>query len=181
MKMKLANPKLLTGRHGLMLAVTIAALAMVDRAEADCTPPSSTSGGTVVCSGLTTNSSPNHQNGYGTGSDNNNTYTIGAGATVKGDNDGLDLGSGGTINNSGAVTGDTNVGIDGANFTVNNISTSTSAAVISGASVGIAAGHLILNNTGTVEETRPGGAGIQAGSVDVTANSGTIRGGARPS
>jgi len=127
-------------------------------------------------SGDTKNSSPDPTIGYGTFHDNNNTYNINAGATVKGDNFGLVLGSGGTINNSGAVTGD--VGIDGTDFfTVNNISTSTSVAVISGADVGISAGELILNNTGTVEATRPSGDGISARSVDVTANSGTIRGG----
>jgi outer membrane autotransporter protein len=172
--MKSANPKMLTGRRALLLATAISTFAAVDRAEAACTvngvASSFASNSTVDCTDTTTNS--NGQNGYGNAFDNNNTYNIGAGASVTGDNIGLAVGSGGTINNSGAVTG--RVGIEGADFTVNNISTSTSAAVISGARFGISAGDLILNNTGTISGVFEG---IDATNADIT-NSNLITGGA---
>jgi uncharacterized protein with beta-barrel porin domain len=172
MKMKSANPKLLTGRHALMLAVTIAAFAAVDRAEADCTPPLSTSGATVVCSGATSNSSSDAGVGYGTFHDNNNTYNIQAGATVTGDEDGVRYGTGATFNNSGALTGTSFAGISGSDVTVNNSRTG----VITGAVFGISATTAIVNNDGLIEAVGTNSDAIFANTVTVAnSSSGTIR------
>jgi hypothetical protein len=176
--MDAAGPKVIPRRHVMMLALLIASVAAVDRAEADCTPASPVSNNQnpgVVCTGTTTNQNVSAGAGYGTGADSNNKYTIDAGATVTGDSFGILLGVGGTINNSGAITSIAGIGIDGDGITtINNISTSTSTAVISGAS-GIIGGTIInLNNTGTVTSTAPGSIGIESGTVNVAANSGTI-------
>src|SRR6202163_2622850 len=160
-----------------MLAVTIAAFAAVDRAEADCTPPSSTSGATVVCSGATSNSSPDHNDGYGTFNDNNNTYNIQAGATVTGDDDGVRYGTGATFNNSGTITGTNNAGIDGDfDVTVNNSRTG----VITGGFFGIHArsGTAIVNNDGLIEALGTSSSAIFAPTATATvanSSSGTIR------
>src|SRR3982074_3057491 len=135
-KMKLANPNVLTGRRALMLAVTIPTLAGVARAEADCAPPSSASDAVVVCSGATSKTAPSGVDGYGTFNDNNNTYNIQAGATVTGDRDGVTYGTGATFNNAGTITGTSNARISGFDVTVNNFRTG----VITGAVFGIAAG-----------------------------------------
>jgi uncharacterized protein with beta-barrel porin domain len=157
----------------LALALLIAPLAMSGRAEADCTanpPTTPLTNATVTCTGTTTH----NPTGFGTADDNNNTYNILARATVTGDRFGIVLGTGGTVNNSGAITGTNAIGLDAGDVTVNNISTSTSAAVISGNN-GIRAGILNLNNTGTVTATGPNSDGIDAGTVTVTANSGLIQ------
>ena len=156
----------------LALALLIAPLAMSGRAEADCTanpPATPLTNATVTCTGPTTN----NPTGFGTVNDNNNTYIV-AGATVTGDRFGIVLGTGGTVNNSGAITGTLTVGLVAGEVTVNNISTSTSAAVISGFN-GIQADILNLNNTGTVTATGLNSDGIDAGTVTVTANSGLIQ------
>ncbi len=181
-KMHVAGPKLMLRRHAMMLALLIAPFAAVGQAQAACLPPSTASNNpNVACTGDTKNSSPDHLNGYGTINDNNNTYYINAGATVTGDRSGIVLGTGGTVNNSGAITGTNQAGVDAPNFadqaanlTVNNISTSTSAAVISGVN-GITASTLNLNNAGTVTATARGQAAIAGGTVNITANSGTIQ------
>src|SRR5216683_27832 len=182
-KMHVAGPKLMLRRHAMMLALLIAPFAAVGQAQAACLPPSTASNNpNVACTGDTKNSSPDHLNGYGTINDNNNTYYINAGATVTGDRSGIVLGTGGTVNNSGAITGTNQAGVDAPNFadqaanlTVNNISTSTSAAVISGVN-GITASTLNLNNAGTVTATARGQAAIAGGTVNITASSGVIKG-----
>src|SRR5216683_1365370 len=181
-KMHVAGPKLMLRRHAMMLALLIAPFAAVGQAQAACLPPSTASNNpNVACTGDTKNSSPDHLNGYGTINDNNNTYYINAGATVTGDRSVSCSVRGGTVNNSGAITGTNQAGVDAPNFadqaanlTVNNISTSTSAAVISGVN-GITASTLNLNNAGTVTATARGQAAIAGGTVNITANSGTIQ------
>src|SRR5712671_6533385 len=145
-KMKLANPNVLTGRRALMLAVTISTLAAADRAEADCAPPSSTSDAVVVCSGATSNTAPSRVDGYGSFNDNNNTYNIQAGATVTGDRDGVQYGTGATFNNAGTMKGTHFAGSEGLDVSVNNFRTG----VITGAVFGIDATTAIVNNDGLI-------------------------------
>jgi outer membrane autotransporter protein len=177
-KMKLANPNVLTGRRALMLAVTISTFAAVDRAEADCNPPSSAApitNKTITCSGATSNSSRDANAGYGTFNDDNNTYNIQAGATVMGDQDGVRYGTGATFNNSGAITGITFAGISGSDVTVNNSRTG----VITGGFHGIAARTAIVNNDGLIEALGANGSAIQAAlaatATVANSSSGTIR------
>src|SRR5216684_8578313 len=175
MKMKSANPKLLTGRHALMLAVTIAALVAVDRAEA-CTvgglPSSFASGATVDCSGDTKNSSPDPKIGYGTFNDNNKTYDINAGAKVTGDDTGVRFSTGAKFNISGTITGTNVDGITGDAGTA--IMTNTSTGIISGHN-GIAVGTLDLHNAGQIRGLSSDGRAINAGSVNiVNADTGII-------
>ena len=113
--------------YAIALALMIAPLAMPGQARAACTPPSTASNATVDCSGVTVNSGPDNITGYGTNDDDNNTYTIQAGATVRGTSFGLRTGSGATINNFGLVTGPSAAGIDsnGGTVTLTNAITGT--------------------------------------------------------
>src|SRR5216684_7010875 len=174
MKMKSANPKLLTGRHALMLAVTIQALVAVDRAEA-CTvgalPSSFASGATVDCSGDTKNSSPDPKIGYGTFNDNNNTYNINAGAKVTGDDTGVRFSTGAKFNISGTITGTNVDGITGHDGITGDagtaIMTNTSTGIISGHN-GIAVGTLDLHNAGQIRGLSSDGRAINAGSAGMS-------------
>jgi hypothetical protein len=75
--MKPATPKLLTRRCAVMLAAAISTFAVVDRAAADCTPPSSASNATVECTGLTKNSvGPFFVTGYGNFNDSRVSQTL---------------------------------------------------------------------------------------------------------
>src|ERR1700682_530234 len=154
MKMKSANPKLLMGRHALMLAVTITALAMIGQAEA-CTvgrsPSTSASDKTVDCTGDTHNSGTGpFSSGYGTPDDTNNIYNIGAGATVRGDDFGISFGAKGKFNVSGTVTGSIAAGIQGAAANV----TVTSTGVISGFHA-LNLRNLTLDNAGQINSDSP--------------------------
>jgi outer membrane autotransporter protein len=147
MKMKQANPKLLTGRQALMLGVAISTLAAAGQAQAECTvggsPSTFASHATVDCSGDTHNSGPDAITGYGTFDDTNNIYNIAAGATVTGNSFGI-TGSG-TFNVSGTVSGPNGAGITGEG-TVNVSSTG----FISGFHA-LTFGHLTLDNAGQLE------------------------------
>src|SRR5216684_3268973 len=127
MIMKSANPKLLTGRHALMLAVTISTLAMVDRAEAKCDPESPVNDKIVTCTGTTDGQNGNGTIGYGTNTDIGNTINVLSGASVTGTLEGVLLHDG-TINNDGLIeaTG-SNAGaiVAIATVTVNNKSSGT--------------------------------------------------------
>jgi hypothetical protein len=163
MKMKPAKPKALR-RHALMPTLLIASVAAFDCAEAACTPASPVNNTTVTCTGRTTNQ--NGSNGYGTANDNNNTYNIQAGATVTGDGFGVVFGMGGTVNNTGTVTG--GIGINGRDATINNMSTG----VITGDTSGIQATAATIRNAGLISATgvsATGGTGvaISADTADV--------------
>jgi hypothetical protein len=84
--MKSANPKLLKGRHALMIAVTISTFAALDRAEAACDPVTSSVspliGTTVTCTGTTTDQ--NGTTGYGVEEDQRNTINANAGTITGG-------------------------------------------------------------------------------------------------
>ncbi len=77
-------------------------------------PSSSASNSTVDCAGTTTESGPSGVDGYGTDSDDNNTYNVNAGATVTGDSHGIISGDNGIFNVFGTVTGGNGAGIAGA-------------------------------------------------------------------
>jgi Autotransporter beta-domain len=179
-RMHVAGPKLMLRRHAMILALLLASVAAVGRAEA-CTvggsPSTSASNATVDCSGITKDSSPNGKNGYGTANDDNNTYNIHAGATVTGDvtsggGFGLVFGTGATFNNSGTITG-FNVGINGGDATINNISTPAGTAVISGFN-GVSVRNLILNNTGRITATGDSSDALHVLTANVASNTGTI-------
>src|SRR6202011_3435642 len=84
----------------------------------------------VVCSGNVTNQ--NNPNGYGNGQQSGDTITVQPGAIVKGTGplgSGFLLGTNNIINNSGAIVGVNNSGVDasaGTSITVNNLTTGSS-------------------------------------------------------
>src|SRR5260221_14581088 len=71
----------------LRLALLIAPLAVVDRANAACAPTSPVNNTTVICSGVTANQNGNA--GYGSNADTGNTYNVLSGASVTGTFEGL--------------------------------------------------------------------------------------------
>ncbi|HEX9589586.1 MAG TPA: autotransporter domain-containing protein [Bradyrhizobium sp.] len=164
--MKSAKPKLLTGRRALMLAVTIAALAAIDRAEANCDRVTSSASPlinqTVNCIGTTTQ---NGTTGFGVAEDIGNTINVGSEVQPKASVTGTNVGI--QITGSGDFANDTE--------TVNNFGT------ISGA-FGIAGSSGKVNNKAgaTISGTGTGsgfdGFGIQILATGVVANSGTISG-----
>src|SRR3981081_4410159 len=91
----------------LRLALLIAPFAIVDGANAACTPTSPVDDKTVFCTGAT--SDQNGTNGYGTSTaqsgDQGNTYNIVTGASVAGTGNGLTFLTSGTVNNSGTIAG----------------------------------------------------------------------------
>jgi hypothetical protein len=79
----------------------------VSEAWADCSPTTSvaTPGSTVTCIGNTTNQ--NVRDGYGTGSESNLLIIVKPGASVSGNEHGINVffGTNDTINNSGTIRG----------------------------------------------------------------------------
>jgi hypothetical protein len=129
--MKRADPKMLTARRALMLAVTIATLAAAGQAAAgtnNCDHTTSSASPlinqTITCTGATVNA--NDPDGFGVQQDSGNTYNIGSAsqpdASVTGTGilgDGL-VAANATINNFGTISG-VGRGIDGhASLVVNN-------------------------------------------------------------
>jgi uncharacterized protein with beta-barrel porin domain len=155
-------------------ALLVAAMGLpLQRAEAACTPPSPlpiNTTTTVTCTGTTTNA--NGTTGYGSSTDNGNTYNIVAGATLSGTDLGLKF-LGGTVNNDGFIYGAS--GIEGAFVYLNNTDTISSSstsgtAVFSGADARI-------TNSGTITATQDA-VFIQNGEV-INSASGLITGGFR--
>jgi len=127
-----------------LVPAVLLTLFMVEQSEAACTPAAPVNDTIVTCTGTTLNA--NGTAGYGTVNDSNNTYGIEQGASVTGDNTGLNLHSG-TVENSGLVVGNGFFGIN--------------------------AHSVILTNNGTIRATSAGGVGVSADAATVT-NSGTI-------
>src|SRR6266849_9631305 len=157
MIMKSANPKLLTGRHALMLAVSFSTLAMVDRAEAKCDPESPVNDKIVTCTGTTDGQNGNGTIGYGTNTDIGNTINVLSGASVTGTLAGVLLHDG-TINNDGLIeaTGDNGfaIGAIGAiAVTVNNKSSGTIRANGAGGIANAANRDADVTNFGRIEAT----------------------------
>src|SRR5229473_2140867 len=117
MIMKSAKPKLLTGRRALMLAVTIAALAAIDRAEANCDRVTSSASPlinqTVNCIGTTTQ---NGTTGFGVAEDIGNTINVGSEvqpkASVSGTNRGVQIQNGTVTNMSGGAISGGFIGVE---------------------------------------------------------------------
>jgi hypothetical protein len=161
--MKRANPKMLTARRALMLAMTIAPFAMVGEVEA-CTVNGAVSthasNATVDCVGNTTNSGPAGGPfgtiGYGSAVDINNAYNIAAGATVSGTLEGIEFSFNdkgtfkvfGTVTATGAPGTPSLAGILGGDADI----TVFSGGVISGFHA-MEVNNLILDNAGQLNST----------------------------
>ncbi|WP_298874606.1 autotransporter domain-containing protein [uncultured Bradyrhizobium sp.] len=173
-------------------ALLLAPLLAVDRAEAACTPVAPVNNATIVCSG-NVDTQQGGVTGYGTPNDNNNTYQVQAGATVHGPSFGIETGSCGILTNLGTIDGPNAAGLRAGDVTVTN----ASGATISGFN-GITASTLTLDNAGTITSALQGhgidaitvtvsnsgmitgigtdSIGINATTLNVTANTGTITG-----
>src|SRR5215471_3688507 len=129
-----ARSNLLCGVAGAVTFL-VAPLAVVERTQAACAPPTSTAtpanNTTVTCTGTTTNANP--PNGWGTGVETGDTINVQAGATVSGTSAGISVNDA-TINNQGVTgaastieaTGPAGIGISAAGqITVGNSSAST--------------------------------------------------------
>ncbi|MBC9879137.1 autotransporter domain-containing protein [Bradyrhizobium sp. INPA01-394B] len=149
-------------------ALLLAPLLVIDRAEAACTPVAPVSNATIVCSG-NVDTQQGGVTGYGTITDDNNTYQVAAGATVHGSSFGITTGSGGVLTNLGTIDGPNGAGLRAGDVTVSN----AAGAMISGFN-GITAATLKLDNAGTITSGLQGH-GIDATTVTVS-NSGTIIG-----
>jgi len=149
-----------------------APFAATGRAEAACTPISPVSSATVTCSGATSNQQ-NAGTGYGTNTDDNNTYNIQAGATVDGTKFGFITRNGAVFSNAGTINGTGSAGITGGDMTVTNLGGAT----ISGFNA-ITAGNIRLNNAGQIlgdPIPASNSFGVKGVDVDVSANTGTIK------
>jgi hypothetical protein len=161
------------GTNYLMLrvALLIAPLATLDRAHAanNCNATSPVNNTIVTCMGAT--SDANGTTGYGTNTDNGNTDNILSGASVTGTVDGLVF-NGGTVNNSGTISGGSRVGIQRTNDAVVNNSGTISANGADG--IGISSfGIVNANNSGAITAGGANGLAIFAARATVT-NSGFI-------
>ena len=173
--MKPANPKLLTGRYALMLAVMISTLAAVDRAEAKCDPESPVNDRTVTCTGTTDGQNGNA--GYGSVIDSGNTINVLSGASVTGTLEGLLLHDG-TINNDARIeaTGDGGLAIRAiATVTVNNKSSGTIRANGARSVAIFAFQDANVASSGRIEATGIDGIGIEAFGTATVNNSGAIQ------
>jgi uncharacterized protein with beta-barrel porin domain len=139
----------------LRLALLIAPFAIVDGANAACTPTSPVDDKTVFCTGAT--SDQNGTNGYGTSTaqsgDQGNTYNIVTGASVAGTGNGLTFLTSGTVNNSGTIAG---AGVNGSGL------------------LGQVSGT--LNNSGVISATGVGSNGVEFKGTGFVINSGSITG-----
>jgi Autotransporter beta-domain len=164
--------------------LALAIMAPTRHAQAACIPPAPVNNVSVSCTGVTVDQ--NGTNGYGTGAENNLNISVAAGASVSGDTNGIALGSGNAVNNSGTITG--GAGGDGITGDVNVINNASG--IISGGQ-GVATSGNVINygiilgtangvvSTGIVTNyglISGGNFGVIAPNVTVI-NSGTIIGG----
>jgi hypothetical protein len=156
-------------------ALLIAPFAAIDRAAAECNPPSPVSGQTVTCTGPTTNQNGN--TGYGTDTDTGNTITVQSNASVTGSLFGVQF-QDGTVKNFGTITG----GASGAGILAfGNATVTGSGAITAGANgTGILAfGDATVTGYSGKITVGDEGHGIQASrDANVTSFSGTITAGA---
>jgi hypothetical protein len=168
-------------RHAIALALLITPFVAVGRAEAACSPTTSSASPltntTVTCSDTTPNQ--NGTSGYGVREDRGNTINVQPGASVTGTDTGIRITDSGnlrdaeTINNFGTISGAN--GIFGlAGFVNNNAGATISGAGADGTGILINAQGAVINS-GTISGTRLG-VYVQNGTVTNTSG-GTISGG----
>ncbi|MBW7967935.1 autotransporter domain-containing protein [Bradyrhizobium sp. BR 10289] len=173
---------------GLVIPVFICAPAM-----AACTPPAPTSNTTVVCAS-DTDTQQGNGTGYGTRNDNNNSYDIRAGVTVRGDDFGFKVGVNSVFTNAGTISGTNAAGITGGGMTITNLVGATitgfnaitpstiilsNAGTIRGEDRAVdTSGNATITNLGTglITQTRASGGAIVSGRLATVDNSGTISG-----
>ena len=147
--------------------VVLTPLALVEGAEADCTPVSPVIDTIVTCTGTTTNQ--NDPNGFGTATDTGNTINVQPGAVVTGQQFGIEAAST-TVNNNGRIESTNAIGaaVHAATADVTN----NNNGVIRSPSFGVqTSGAANITNSGTIESTAR--IAILAGSANID-NSGTI-------
>ncbi|WP_375309561.1 autotransporter domain-containing protein [Bradyrhizobium sp. A5] len=117
---------------------------MIERAEAACTPTAPVSNVTVVCASDTDNQQGGNV-GYGSQDDDNNTYNVNAGVTVRGGNFGFKTGANSVFINAGTITGVSATAIRADDTNITNLNGAT----ISGFN-GMTVSSLVLSNAGTI-------------------------------
>jgi len=165
MEMTLLAARHFVLRHAMALAPLIVPVAAFDRAEAACDATSPVNDTVITCTGTTTNQNGNV--GYGLTPDTGNTYNIVTGASLIGQDVGLNFNIG-TVNNDGAIS--SIIGIQ-ANNNANIVNSSTG--TISGTARGIFASNAIVDNSGTITANGSNGTGVLAFAFHVT-NSGRM-------
>jgi uncharacterized protein with beta-barrel porin domain len=169
--------KVVACRFAIALAVATASFWVLGGTpvHAACAPASgaAVAGDTVVCTGTTTNQDA--PDGYGTGAENNLTINVLSGASVTGDNNGLNLDTGNTVNNNGAITGTTLNGIlANGPLVVNNGNSGTITADAFGGVAINALGDATIVNSGTITANGILGTAILVNGIATIQNSGTI-------
>ena len=167
--MNCTSPIGLARRHAAALVLLIAPFAVAGRADAACDPasPIAGSGVTVTCLGTTTNQNGN--NGYGSSTDTGNTINVLPGASVTGTVNGL-IFNGGTVNNSGTISGRTAIDAGNGTSTVNN------AGIISATDTGLPGRHAIGISGGNGTLTVINSGTILATATDIAVNANSIFG-----
>jgi outer membrane autotransporter protein len=185
------------------LALFAGLFVMVERADAACTPATAPgaviNGQTVDCTGTTAGA--NDPNGWGTGAESGVTVNVQQGASVSGTAGGIDINAG-TVNNHGGGSVIEATAIDGVAVRakgggVLTVANSAGGVIRSNAGLGIGifgGGDVILTNSGSIQSgavalaagafatvtngvggmITGGEIGINAGTINVMGNGGTI-------